>query len=144
MKVSGSSSRFGYRGIADRYEMGGGQKISDLVDFPLEGLDLGKYMQGQKDQNMIYDLYAVSNHYGNMGFGHYTAYAKNPKTDKWYDFDDSQVKPVRPERTKDTVVGEAAYNLFYRRRDWHQKNKENGCDFEALALKPDMASIGKK
>lgn len=27
---------------------------------------------------VIYDLFAVSNHYGNMTGGHYTAYAKNP------------------------------------------------------------------
>ena len=40
---------------------------------------------------MIYDCYAVSNHFGNMGFGHYTAFAKNPLTDKWYEFDDSRV-----------------------------------------------------
>jgi ubiquitin C-terminal hydrolase len=30
----------------------------------------------------IYDLYAISNHYGGLGGGHYTAYAKN--SSKWY------------------------------------------------------------
>lgn len=30
----------------------------------------------------IYDLYAISNHYGGLGGGHYTAYAKNGG--KWY------------------------------------------------------------
>lgn len=29
-----------------------------------------------------YELYAVSNHYGGLGGGHYTAFAKNK--DKWY------------------------------------------------------------
>lgn len=41
---------------------------------------------------MIYDCYAVSNHFGNMGFGHYTAFAKSSRDDKWYEFDDSRVQ----------------------------------------------------
>jgi hypothetical protein len=44
---------------------------------------------------MIYDLYAVSNHYGNMGFGHYTAFARNPNNGKWYEFDDSRVQELK-------------------------------------------------
>lgn len=57
---------------------GGGQKIDVEVDFPLQGLDMSQYVKGSSTQggeSMIYDCYAVSNHYGNMGFGHYTAYA---------------------------------------------------------------------
>lgn len=34
---------------------------------------------------------AVSNHYGGLGGGHYTAYAKNPFYDKWFEFNDSSV-----------------------------------------------------
>ena len=26
---------------------------------------------------LVYDLFAVSNHYGSVGFGHYTAFGKN-------------------------------------------------------------------
>ena len=73
---------------------GGGQKIDIDVDFPLTGLDMSKYVQGSSSQpgeSMIYDCYAVSNHYGNMGFGHYTAYAQSPSTNAWYEFDDSRV-----------------------------------------------------
>lgn len=52
-----------------------GQKIDVDVSFPLESLDLTKHITGRTDgEKLIYDLYAVSNHYGNMGFGHYTAY----------------------------------------------------------------------
>lgn len=59
-------------------------------------------------------MYAVSNHYGNMGFGHYTAYGKNHITDKWYDFDDSSVTPIDESK----VVSDAAYNLFYIWKDF--------------------------
>lgn len=58
-----------------------------------------------------YELYAVSNHYGGMGGGHYTAYAKN--NDVWYDFNDSSVHKVKSSE----VVSSAAYMLFYRRID---------------------------
>lgn len=40
---------------------------------------------------MIYDLFAVSNHYGGLGGGHYTATCKNYKNSLWYDFNDSNV-----------------------------------------------------
>ena len=66
-----------------------GQKIDVDVSFPLESLDLTKHITGRTDgEKLIYDLYAVSNHYGNMGFGHYTAYCQNPTTNQWYEFDD--------------------------------------------------------
>jgi len=41
----------------------------------------------------------------------------------------------------DSVVSNAAYNLFFRRRDWHQKNMKDGVDFDALAIVPDMAYV---
>ena len=44
------------------------------------------------------------------------------------------------------VVTADAYNLFYRRRDWHQNNKEKGCNFDELAITPnmDVINLGKK
>ena len=59
----------------------------------------------------IYDLFAVSNHYGGMGGGHYTAHAKNEG--RWMHFDDSTVTEVRPSE----VQSAAAYVLFYKRRE---------------------------
>jgi ubiquitin carboxyl-terminal hydrolase 4/11/15 len=51
-------------------------------------------MQGvNTTKSTRYELYAVSNHYGGMGGGHYTAYAKNK--DIWYDFNDSSVHKVK-------------------------------------------------
>lgn len=49
-------------------------KLETFVDFPTHDLDLSKYIPGK--DGAVYDLYAISNHYGSMGGGHYTAYAK--------------------------------------------------------------------
>ena len=95
---------------------------------------------GSFKEQLIYDCYAISNHYGNMGFGHYTAFAKNPIDNKWYEFDNSRVIKVQIDALEN-IVTNAAYNLFYRRRDWHQKNMTDGIDFELLAQHPDMAYV---
>lgn len=144
-KTSRSSSRYGgYLGMMGG--MGNNQKIDLQVDFPLEGLDISKEVLGNINEDgsfkeqLIYDCYAVSNHYGNMGFGHYTAYAKNPIDHKWYEFDDSKVTRIRTDQVEN-IVTNAAYNLFYRKRDWHAKNMADGIDFEALAQHPDMAYV---
>jgi hypothetical protein len=61
----------------------------------------------------IYDCFAVSNHYGGLGGGHYTAHALNDDG-VWCYYDDSRVTiDVNPKE----IVTEAAYLLFYRRRD---------------------------
>uniref|UniRef100_A0A6B2LD86 ubiquitinyl hydrolase 1 n=1 Tax=Arcella intermedia TaxID=1963864 RepID=A0A6B2LD86_9EUKA len=98
--------RFSYRGNFR-------EKIDDLIDFPLEGLDLGEYVIGPRTVPPIYDLYAVSNHYGSMMGGHYTAYGKHRNDSKWFYFDDQNVTESYP----DKVRSNAAYVLFYRRRD---------------------------
>lgn len=83
------------------------------MDFPLNGLDLrGTVSHHDPRRPPVYDCYAVSNHYGNLGGGHYTAYAKN--NGQWCYFDDSRVSEVRDESE---VVSAAAYVLYYRRRD---------------------------
>ena len=50
-------------------------KLETYVDFPIEDLDLSTYI-GHKNGQLCnrYMLYAVSNHYGSMGGGHYTAF----------------------------------------------------------------------
>ncbi|KAI9723333.1 MAG: hypothetical protein M1812_001216 [Candelaria pacifica] len=89
-------------------------KIDVLVDFPVEGLELGKRV-ALKDGNKeaTYDLFAVDNHYGGLGGGHYTAFAQNFVDKNWYEYNDSHVsRKTNPEN----VVTTAAYLLFYRRR----------------------------
>ena len=87
-----------------------GERLSTLVDFPLTSLNLIKYVY-DKSAPAIYDLYAVSNHYGSTGFGHYTAFALNKGI--WRKFDDSSVSTIDPSQ----VCSTAAYVLFYKRQD---------------------------
>lgn len=87
-------------------------KIDVLVDFPLKGLDLTEFvLHREGEEKVIYDCFAVSNHYGGLGGGHYTAYALNHG--QWFHFDDSVVSHVDDSE----VVSKAAYVLYYRRRE---------------------------
>lgn len=87
-------------------------KLETLVDFPIKGLDLSNYIVSKTQElRNKYELYAISNHYGNMGGGHYSAYVYHNAEDKWYDFDDRHVSQVSP----DSLKTSAAYVLFYKR-----------------------------
>ncbi|TVU48975.1 hypothetical protein EJB05_00264 [Eragrostis curvula] len=87
-------------------------KLETFVDFPIHDLDLSKYI-GSRSQQIPhnYRLFAISNHYGSMGGGHYTAYVYHEGKKGWYDFDDRHVGPI----TEDSIKTSAAYVLFYRR-----------------------------
>ncbi len=84
-------------------------------------LDLSSYILEAKFNdkiNYIYDLFAVSNHFGGISGGHYTAFGFNNLLNKWYEFNDSSVRSA----DKDSIVSEGAYLLFYRRRDAEKSN----------------------
>ncbi|KAL4073013.1 hypothetical protein V8B97DRAFT_297817 [Scleroderma yunnanense] len=107
-------------------------KIDAFVDFPIEGLDLthlvGERATGKRlsesgvdiqelgiydlDEPLIYDLYAVDEHMGGLGGGHYRAYAYHHVVGQWYSFDDSYVTRTQAENS----VNANAYLLFYKRR----------------------------
>ncbi|KAK1942962.1 Ubiquitin carboxyl-terminal hydrolase 4 [Phytophthora citrophthora] len=89
-------------------------KISTLVDFPIEDLDLSAFLIGPGNgSEPVYDLFAVSEHWGGLGGGHYTAVAKNPVSKRWFNFNDSHTSTTSPE----AAVSPKAYVLFYIRRD---------------------------
>lgn len=52
-------------------------KLETFVDFPIEEFDLSTYTV-HKSGNVShrYTLYAISNHYGGLGGGHYTAFVQ--------------------------------------------------------------------
>ena len=85
-------------------------KITANVSFPLDNLNLSKYVKGCEQDSFVYSLYGVSNHTGGMGGGHYWSYIKN-EDDQWYKFDDNVVSTLSP----DKVASEKAYCLFYKK-----------------------------
>ncbi|KAI8377049.1 hypothetical protein EDC96DRAFT_571317 [Choanephora cucurbitarum] len=91
-------------------------KLDTFVKCPTRSLDLSEYVPssmtaptGQDRSAFVYDLYAVSNHYGSLTGGHYTACVRDGYKDKWNYFDDSKVSICDESK----VVTKAAYNLFY-------------------------------
>ncbi|XP_075637983.1 ubiquitin carboxyl-terminal hydrolase 8-like isoform X1 [Castanea sativa] len=86
-------------------------KLETFVDFPVDDLNFSTYIAHKNSQfSNRYILYAISNHYGGLGGGHYTA-SINLGYGMWYEFDDEKVNPVSEDRIKTS----AAYVLFYRR-----------------------------
>lgn len=71
------------------------QKLQTSVSFPMSNLDMSNYVVGPKS-TLRYNLHAVSNHYGTMHGGHYTAFANNVYDKKWYKFDDQYVTEMSP------------------------------------------------
>ncbi|KAJ8711987.1 hypothetical protein PYW08_008941 [Mythimna loreyi] len=84
------------------------RKKQTYIDFPLEELDMRQFAQCQSNHT-TYNLYAVSNHYGSMEGGHYTAYCKSSVYGKWYKYDDHVVTEIPASEVKSS----AAYILFY-------------------------------
>jgi ubiquitin carboxyl-terminal hydrolase 2/21 len=88
------------------------RKNQVFVDFPLENLDLSKYVIGYNNESYVYDLYAVCNHSGSSLGGHYTSFVKNANG-KWYHYNDTNVSEVS---LTQQIKSPKAYCFFYRKR----------------------------
>uniref|UniRef100_A0A8C7G3X6 Ubiquitin carboxyl-terminal hydrolase n=2 Tax=Oncorhynchus kisutch TaxID=8019 RepID=A0A8C7G3X6_ONCKI len=89
-------------------------KLDTVVDFPVRDLNMSEFVCDPKAGPYVYDLIAVSNHYGGMGGGHYTAYGKNKADGKWHYFDDSSVSAASEDQI---VVRNLAPSLRERRTE---------------------------
>jgi ubiquitin C-terminal hydrolase len=88
------------------------KKNEQMIDFPIDNLDISRFVMSEKDKdNAKYELFAISQHYGSLSSGHYTAFCKN--RGNWYSFDDSHVTKA----SQDDAVSSAAYLLFYRKKN---------------------------
>lgn len=89
-----------------------GRKINTPVDYPMS-LDLRKYCGGY-DTKIAGDfrLTGVCNHSGDVGGGHYYAYANGGNG--WKKYNDSSVSELTD---KEVTSSQAAYCLFYTRSD---------------------------
>ncbi|KAF6026547.1 USP4 [Bugula neritina] len=89
----------------------GVRKIKGHIQYPVQDLDMSQWCVDNR-AGAEYDLIAVNNHMGEYGSGHYTAYAKHHKLDKWYEFNDTHVT-----RLSGSLVTSNAYFLIYKRRE---------------------------
>ncbi|KAI9219153.1 hypothetical protein BC828DRAFT_399081 [Blastocladiella britannica] len=92
-------------------------KINDRYEFPTE-MDLGEFLvrdeieesDGQSKEAPVsqrYHLHGVLVHSGSVDGGHYCAFIRPSRGDKWYKFDDDRVIPVTiKEVTEDNFGGE--------------------------------------
>uniref|UniRef100_A0AAG5CT35 Ubiquitin carboxyl-terminal hydrolase n=1 Tax=Anopheles atroparvus TaxID=41427 RepID=A0AAG5CT35_ANOAO len=91
------------------------RKKQTLVKFPLSELNMSPYLartevnRNKRLTTYRYHLYGVSNHYGSMESGHYTAFCLNNVHQKWFKFDDYNVSSI----DASDVQASAAYILFY-------------------------------
>lgn len=95
-----------------RHELMFSTKITHYVSFPLKGLNMKEFLHKDCVSGVtMYDLISVICHHGTAGAGHYTCYAYNELSAKWFEFDDQSVTEV----PSDTVKNCEAYVLFYKK-----------------------------
>ena len=99
--------------VLKRFTPDGQRKITNLVKFPLENLDLSRYVRGYSASSHVYDLYGVCNHMGGVMGGHYTAFVKNAEN-KWMHYNDTTVEILQ---NPNDVISPLAYCLFYRKKN---------------------------
>jgi ubiquitin carboxyl-terminal hydrolase 8 len=92
---------------------GKSKKNQQFIDIPINDVNFSKYVEGYAKETFIYDLYAICNHHGQIGGGHYSATIKN-SNGKWYNFNDTQVTEIL---VNDNIIsGNTPYCLFYRKK----------------------------
>jgi ubiquitin carboxyl-terminal hydrolase 8 len=96
-----------------RFSPDGQEKINSLIDFPINDLDLSKYVKGYNKLSYKYDLYGICNHVGGVLGGHYTAFVKNVDN-QWLHYNDSNVEIIS---SSTNIVTPMAYCLFYRKKN---------------------------
>jgi ubiquitin carboxyl-terminal hydrolase 8 len=96
-----------------RFAPNGKTKINNVIDFPIDNLDLSQFVCGYKPTSYKYDLFGVCNHSGGLLGGHYTAYVRNTHNE-WIHYNDTRWEIVQ--NPKDIITAKA-YCLFYRKKN---------------------------
>ena len=97
-----------------------GEKVNNIISFPINDFQLNNYVLREKDQNIKYDLIGLINHYGSGKSGHFIAVCK--KNDKWFQFNDSDVS----EFDSKNLINENNYCLFYKKKNIDTDELFNG------------------
>ena len=95
-----------------RFSFDGETKINKLIEFPLDNLNLSRYVKGYNSNSFIYELYGICNHYGSIHGGHYSSFVKNA-SNQWVHYNDTNVNIINSENE---LITSSAYCLFYRKK----------------------------
>ena len=87
-------------------------KDENPIEFPMET----QFKRLDPLNNSWYHLIGIVSHSGTIYSGHYTAYAKNVLTTKWYHFNDSFVTQISSP-VNESHISRNAYMLLYSRDD---------------------------
>ncbi len=89
-------------------------KNKSKIAIPIDDdhLDLSDYTVGYDVSNSNYELISVGLHSGGLHGGHYYAYAKNTKDNKYYVYDDSTVTPLDLDNCEDDLYKNGYYFIF--------------------------------
>jgi len=98
-----------------RFSPDGSIKMGNMIEFPIENLNLSKYVKGYNPQQYVYDLFGICNHIGGVSCGHYTAFVKN-STGNWLHYDDQMVQEILLP-VDSHLITPMAYCLFYRKKN---------------------------
>lgn len=85
------------------------EKLVTPVNYPVENLDISQYVISDQKPGP-YELFAVSNHFGALAGGHYTASVKQDSS--WFYCNDAEIS-----ETKD-LSDTSSYVLFYRLKSY--------------------------
>ena len=88
-----------------------GNKINNLITFPIDGLNINPFMSeySTKLGTYKYNLISVVNHIGSMNDGHYYSFVKSITDKNWYCINDNDVIKI----DESTVNTKDAYILIY-------------------------------
>lgn len=86
------------------------KKIRKKIQYNFEPLDLSQYKDDScKQENTIYELFAIVNHTGNIFGGHYYANIKK-ENGKWYTFNDTNIVKINEKN----IISDKNYCLYFR------------------------------
>jgi ubiquitin C-terminal hydrolase len=82
-----------------------------------EEIDIGKYVEAKKKNNLFYKLYAIVTHLGPSSMsGHFIAFCRSPIDNNWYEYNDDTVHLIG-NFYKDIHEFGCPYILFYERNE---------------------------
>ena len=106
------------------------EKLNSIYKFP-NILDVSEFApKCNKDDETLYQLFAIIDHIGGLNLGHYIAFINPNLKDDWYEFNDNNVIKVSEEKVLELSFGSknlSAYMLFYVKLNMKEYIFDNNC-----------------